>query len=170
MLTVESALSLKQQYIVEYLKTMAPKGFLDSCPDGPMKNFKILGMFQWALNDFNSENPRTGYTTGNLPEEYIETIAFGSIMYMEILKQAEMALVDISYSDGNLSLTIDRVGKIESSLNNFKDRWEKLIRKIKNNVLLANGGVGLGTVRYQGNLSKFITVLGGGSAMGWNIP
>jgi hypothetical protein len=169
MLTVESALTVKQREIIESVKGMCPKGFLESCPDGPMKNFKILGVFQLALDDFNFHNPRTNFTTGYVPDKYISLITFGSIFFIETLKQAEMSLIDISYSDGGLSITFDRVGKIGSSITQTEKTWLRMVDNAKKGILLANGGVGLGTPRYQSNLSKMIAMVGSG-AFGWNVP
>jgi hypothetical protein len=108
-------------------------------------------------------------TWSSLPDKFKDLVYFGANMYIAVFKQLEYAMIDISYSDGGLSITIDRVGKLGAAIQNMEKMWLRRIQNMKYCQLLNSGGKGLGTPRYASNLSRFIGMLGNG-AYGWNIP
>jgi len=88
---------------------------------------------------------------------------------MMLMMMAGFSLIDINYNDNGFSLSVDRATKISAAADKIKEQWEKQIINFKHCLLLHNGGMGLGTPRYQSNIGRFIGMLGNG-AFGWGIP
>jgi hypothetical protein len=154
---------------IQATMAITPTGFLKGCSPGFDMNIRLLGMAYLGLSDFNTTNPCTHYTINNYPPELKYLLVLGTQTYMMLMMQAGFALIDINYNDNGFSLSIDRASKIAAAYDKVKEMWEKQIRNYKNCLMLHNGGEGLGTPRFQSNISRTIGILGGG-AYGWNIP
>lgn len=170
-LTIDAPLTTHQQAYLCELKRILPKGFAESCPDGKERDFRLLGMTQLALEDFNLMPPQEGATIRNLGayQSLWPLFTLGTTFYVATFKQMDYTLVDITYSDGGLSINLDRVGKIGAALANIEKMWLRQLQNRKYGLALSNSGMGLGTPRFQSNISKFIGMLGDG-AFGWGIP
>lgn len=155
--------------LVQDLMAITPKGFLEGCNPGFDQKIRLLGVAALALQDINNMPPETRFTFNTLPDYQRQLLLFGTQVYLMLFEQMRFSLIDISYSDGGLSITLDRVGKIGNAFDKTKTQYEKMLTNFKMNLLVQSGGVGLGTPRYQSNLSRFISMLGNG-AYGWNIP
>ncbi len=154
--------------IIERVRQITPKAFLRGCGEGFSTDIRLLGMFSLALIDYNSAPPREGLRSSNVPEDRIALLIYGTEMYIMQFMMAKYTLIDISYSDGGLSVNLDRVSKLKVAYDTFEKTWLRLLGQVKGGVLLAQGGVGLGTPRFQSNMSRFIGMLGDG-AFGWGI-
>jgi len=165
----KKALTPSEKACLDQIKAVTPKGFLEGCPPGIETDNKLLGMAAFALQDYNSMPPCEAYTFGNLPAGLCTTIAMGTQYYLAVMKQMELSLIDISYSDNGLSITFNRVTNLNTAIANLEKPWLRMIENRKKCVLVSQGGVGLATPRFQSNLSRFIGMLGDG-AYGWNIP
>lgn len=158
-----------EQACLNQIKAITPKGFLEGCEPGFDTDIRLLGVAALALQDYNSMPPCESFTFGALPMGLCTTIAMGAQYYLVLLKQMEMSLIDISYSDNGLSITFNRVANLGQSLGNLEKAWLRMVENRKKCVIVSIGGIGLATPRFQSNLSRFIGMLGDG-AYGWNLP
>lgn len=154
---------------IQAVMTVSPTGFFKGCTPGFDLSYRVLGVAAFALMDFNVTNPCTNYTLENFPKEIKPMLVLGSQVFMLAMAQAGFALIDINYNDNGFSLSVDRSAKIRAAYDTLKELWKEQIRNYKNCFMMHNGGVGLGTPRFQSNIGRFIGMLGGG-AFGWNIP
>jgi hypothetical protein len=160
----------KEVEFIQKLMTVTPTGFLQGCTPGFDTNIRLLGMGSLALSDLNLMPPCTQYNFETLPPQLHYLLILGTQAYMMLMFQAGFSLVDISYSDNGFSLTIDRAGKVASAYEKVLAMWERQLLNYKHCLLLKNGGVGLGTPRFQSNLSRMIGMLTSGGAFGWGMP
>lgn len=163
------ALTPGEKKCLDAMRAITPKGFLEGCPEGFDTDIRLLGMAALALQDYNSMPPCENFKFGSLPDGLCTTIAMGAQYYLALMKQMEMSLIDISYSDNGLSISFNRVANIGQAIANLEKPWLRMIENRKKCVIVSIGGLGLATPRFQSNLSRFIGMLGGG-AYGWNIP
>ncbi len=171
--TIQSVFTQRQENFLIELKRIVPRPFLNSSDeDEHTKDYKLLGVGQLALFDYNNfqPGPRENFNFNSLPQDLIPLIVFGTNFYIAVLRRQEYSLIDIQYNAAGLSLGIDRVSKIGSALETIEKPWLRMIENRKKNVLLANGGVGLATPRFSSSMSRMIVSLGLGTAFGWNIP
>ena len=170
-LTIDAPLTTGQQAFLEQVRRVLPKGFAESCPEGKERDFKTLGIAGLAIMDFNLMPPLDGASVDNIQgyKSLWPLFTLGTTFYVMTFKQADFSLVDIVYSDGGLSINLDRVGKIGASLTNMEKMWLRQLQNHKYTRVLYQGGLGLGTPRFASNISKMISMLGDG-AFGWGIP
>jgi hypothetical protein len=156
---------------IQNMMVTTPSGFMKGCGQagGFDMSIRLLGMACLALTDINLTPPCTQYTLNTLPPQLQCLITLGSQYYMMLMMMAGFSLIDINYNDNGFSLSVDRAAKISAAADKIKEQWEKQIMNFKHCLLLHNGGVGLGTPRYQSNIGRFIGMLGNG-AFGWGIP
>ncbi len=169
-ITIHSALKANEQAFLTELLRVTPRPYLNTPDDEHTRNYKLLGVAQMALYDYNQTPPAESYRFESLPREIFPLIVYGTQFYLQQLKQMEFSLVDLSYNSSGLSITLDRVGKINTPLQNFEKNWANLIQKRKNIVLISMGGVGLATMRFNSTMSRAITSLATGGAFAWGIP
>ena len=152
------------------MMVITPSGFMKGCnSSGFDTNIRLLGMACLALTDLNLTPPCTQYTLNTIPPQLQCLITLGAQYYMMLMMMAGFSLIDINYNDNGFSLSVDRATKISAAADKIKEQWEKQIINFKHCLLLHNGGMGLGTPRYQSNIGRFIGMLGNG-AFGWGIP
>lgn len=161
----------KELQIIERVRQITPKAFLKGCGEGFPTDIRLLGMFALALLDYNNAPPCQHLSVNQVPEGdgTLDLLIYGTEKYILQFMMMKYALIDISYSDGGLSVNLDRVGKLKTVYDVFNEDWLRILGNAKKCVLLSQGGLGLGTPRFQSNLSRFIGMLGNG-AFGWNIP
>jgi hypothetical protein len=166
----QRAFTASELSFIQDLMAVTPSSFLSGCNPGFDQKIRLLGITQLALQDINNYPPCTSYTLEGLPAGQRSLLIFGTQLYIMLMEQMRFSLIDISYSDGGLSINLDRVGKIGAAYDKMLAQWNMMLSNFKKCVLLQQGGVGLGTPRFQSNLSRFISMLGSGSAFGFNIP
>jgi len=159
----------KELELIECIMTITPKAFLEGCNPGFDQKIRLLGIAQLALMDLNTMPPCTHYTLNTIPDMLKPLLCFGTQVYIMLMEQMRFSLIDLSYSDGGLSINLDRVSKIGAAYDKMLVLWTRQLENYKKCVLVSTRGAGLGTPRYQGNLSRMISMLGDG-AFGWNIP
>ncbi len=170
MITAQSVLKANEKAFLDELLRVTPAPYLNTPDPENIRNYKLLGIAQWALWDVNNEPPQENYTFNTLQKNLFPMMTYGTQFYLMQMKQMEFSLVDISYNSQGLSLTIDRVGKINTPLGNFEKNWGMFIAKWKKGVIIGMGGVGLATPRFQSSMSRVIVAMSQGGAFGWNVP
>ena len=133
------------------------------------QDYKLLGVAALALEDYNTFPPGENYDFNSMPRGLRTIISMGTQYYLATLKQMELSLIDISYSDNGLTINFNRVANLNTSIAALEKPWLRMIENRKKLLITCIGGVGLATPRFQSNLSRFIGMLGDG-AFGWNIP
>ena len=167
-LSTKSTFTTSEQQYISYMQNTVPNPFLKKCPSGMPKDAWLLTMLQQGLDDFNNTPPCSSYTVDSFPKNRQSLLFFGANLYISFFKQLEYAMIDISYSDGGLTITIDRVGKLNTAIANMERNWLRMLENAKKCMLISQGGKGLATPRYQSNLSRFIGMFGDG-AYGWGV-
>lgn len=155
--------------LIQDIMAVTPRGFLEGCNPGFDQKIRILGIAALALNDINNMPPITSYTFTNLPAGQRAMLIFGVQIYLMLFEQMRFSLIDLSYSDGGLSLNFDRVAKIGAAFDKMKVQWDLMLGNFKKSLIFKQGPMGLTTPRYQSNLSRMVGMLGNG-AYGWQIP
>jgi len=156
-------------HFIQELMAVTPKSFLEGCNPGFDQKIRLLGIAALALEDLNNAPPKTGYNFNTFPQEHKALLVFGTQLYLMMFEQMRFSLIDLSYADGGLSISFDRVSKLGAVYDKMKVQWDMMVGNYKKNLLVSMGGAGLGTSRYQSNLSRMIGMLGNG-AYGWNLP
>lgn len=160
----------QQKAFLTQLIRVTPKPFLNTVEDADDRAWRLLGIAELALSDYNNIPPFEGFTINSLPPIMVPIIIMGTQYWIMAFRRAEFSLIDISYSDNGLSVNLDRTTKIGQALETIEKMYLKVYENRKKVVLLANGGLGLETLRYNSNFSKFTAMLGTGGAFGWNMP
>ncbi len=160
--------SVRDQLFIQMTRSIVPESFLKGCNGGFDQDIRLLGMAALALVDFNQHPPCENFTMENFPLNLFPLLELGTGVYIQLFTQMKYSLIDISYNDNGLSIAVDRVGKTGQSYTNLNEKWEEILTNYKK-CQISKLGLGLGTPRFQSNLSRFIGMLGNG-AFGWNIP
>lgn len=161
--------SPKELLFIQDLMAITPKSFLVGCNPGFDQKIRLLGIAALALNDLNNAMPITRYTFDTFPDSQKYLLIFGTQNYLMLMEQMRFSLIDISYSDGGLSLSVDRVSKIGAVHEKFAKNWENMVLTYKRGLAMSMGGMGLGTPRFQSNMGRLIAGMSGGSAFGWGF-
>lgn len=160
----------QEKEFLKQLVRVTPKPFLNTVEEPLDREFRLLGIAALALSDYNNTPPFENFTISSMPPLMIPIIIMGTQYWIMAFRQAEFSLIDISYSDNGLSVNLDRTSKIGQAMENIEKLYLKVYENRKKVVLLANGGMGLETLRYNSNFSRFTAMLGTGGAFGWNMP
>ena len=115
-----------QAELLATAKLFIPSQFLTLCSDA-----HIMAFLNMTLAEANNKPPLTGYVLDNMPTTWNMLIVFGSTVYSTLFMQASYTLNDFSYSDGGLSLNIDRTAKMSVPLANQLNLWQKQLEDMK---------------------------------------
>lgn len=154
--------------LIDEIKAVTPKGYVEGIPNSFDVDIRLLGVASQSLSDYNDTQPEEQWKVSQHPPSLTPLIAFGAQIYMALFRQMELALVDINYNDNGLSISWNRTNNLNTVIGNLKPIWERRIQSRKMGVLVAAGGIGLRTPRYQGALARIISCLGDG-AYGWGV-
>jgi hypothetical protein len=128
---------------------------------------KLLAFGDLVINDFNWWPPTSGYTRENWPETLDGTYIIGASVFASLFKQMEASLQDFEYNDNGLSVRVDQVGKINTQHINMLNIYKQQVEYAKKSLLIATGGQGLGSPRFQSQIGQFIKIALG-SSMTWS--
>lgn len=145
--------------LVAIAKQLMPAKFLSKINDDNI----ILAYLQLVLSDINAIPPYVGYTLDNMPASWQSIIAFGAQTYATLFLQANYALNDFSYSNGGISLNIDRHGNLDLSYKNMYENYLRMGRNLKRIETMRLGlNVNL-TPQFSSIFAGYITALFPGS-------
>lgn len=116
----------KEQIVVDLAKKIMPARFIEGTTDD-----MILAYLNMVLTEFNWTPPRTGFTIENFPPSLYSFLALGGQVYGVMFMAGGYALNDFSYSDGGLSLTIDRQGNLDKYQQKLFDNYIRQLTNIK---------------------------------------
>ena len=156
--------NVKVERLIKGCKELMPAGFLVNVGDA-----RIAAFIDLVIGDANLFPPLTNYTIDNLPLRMEPIVKFGTQIFSMLFLQQTYALQDFGWSDGGLSLTLDRVQKIDVPYKNSIEMYKNMVLNAKKYEIVSMGGKGLGTPRYQSQIGGFLKICLG-SAFTWNQP
>jgi hypothetical protein len=120
-------MTVKEQTLVDLVKKIMPAKFLVKINDDTI----ILAYINLVLADINCIAPGTYYTIETMPASWIPIVAFGAQVFATLFLQAGYALNDFNYSNGGISLTIDRHSYLDMTYKNMLENYNRMIINIK---------------------------------------
>ena len=157
--TPETGLTATEIRILQKVRNVLPKPFLNKEAFGDIDdismNRRILSYVDLVINDMNWVHPVTGYSVRSFPEGLDGTLVLGVNAFTALFMQLKWTLNDVSYTDNGFSITLDRVGKLNSSYENMLKLYQGQVLNIKN-YLWSQSIIALGTPRYQNVLGQFV--------------
>lgn len=153
----------RKERLVKECKILMPPSFIINCGDD-----RIAAFIDMVIGDVNWWPPYTGYDITSLPASYEVIVKYGTQVFTMLFLQATYTLQDFDWNDSGLSLRLDRVSKIDQSYKNILDMYKSMALNAKKHELMAIGGRGLSTPRYQSQIGQFLKIALGGSFV-WNM-
>jgi hypothetical protein len=160
----ESEFTPKQVKIIAEARELMPDSFSDNTSDE-----KILAYAELVLSDINVFPPLTNFSTGDIPENMLPVLYFGITVFTALFLSLNATLQDFTYNDNGLTVQIDQVGKIGAVYTNLLEMYRFQITNFKKTQIMAVGGKGLGSPRFQSQIGQFLKIALG-SAFTWNQP
>jgi len=151
----KTGLTKREYEILGKVKTILPKPFLNEEDTTEILDKKILAYAQMVIDDINYEHPQTGFRLTNFPPGLDTILILGINAYTVLMMQMKWTMNDLSYSDNGLTLSLDRVSKLDKSFERFYKLYKEKTLNVKNG-LLFNSVIVLGTPRYQNQLGQFV--------------
>lgn len=116
----------REQQVLALAKAIMPARFIENVSDEV-----LLVYINMVLTEFNWWAPRTNFTIENMPASLLNFLALGCQVYGVMFLSGGYALNDFSYSDGGLSLTIDRQGNLDKYQQKLFDNYIRQLTNIK---------------------------------------
>lgn len=151
-----------EKFLIATSKTLMPERFRATATDD-----RILGFIELVVADINNFPPAETYTVDTLPQQLIPIVRFGVTFYSSVFMQLRATLDDFSWSDQGVTVAVDQTSKISASLLNTTKVYERMIQNYKKTAVIAQGGRGLSTPKYQSQLGQFLKISLGSSFL-WN--
>jgi len=151
-------LTAKEQQLVQEAYVLMPERFR-----GTATPARVLQFLEIVLSDINNVPPAEYYTIDSMPGTLSPIIRFGASYYASVFMQMRATLDDFSWSDQGVTVAIDQTSKINASLITMTKAYERMITNFKKTRIIAQGGRGLGTPRYQSQLGQFLKISLGSS-------
>lgn len=145
-------------------KILMPPAFVMNCGDE-----RINAFLEMVLGDINLWLPVTDYSLEDCPHRWEPILKWGTQMFSLLFMQATYTLQDFGWSDGGLSISLDRVPKIDQSYKNVLELYKTMVLNAKKAEMLRVSGKGLGSPRYQSQLGQFLKICMGAS-FSWGSP
>lgn len=151
-------LTAKEKAIVRDSLALMPERFRATADEG-----RVLQFLEIVVADINAIPPAELHTIDTLPDQLIPIVRFGSSLYANIFHQMRATLDDFTWNDQGLSVAIDQTSKLNVSITNITHAYERMLVNYKKTRVIAQGGRGLGTPRYQSQLGQFLKIALGSS-------
>jgi len=149
----------KELALIRDAKNLMPERFRGTTgEDG-----RVLQFLELVVADINAIPPAEYLTIEFLPTNVIPIIRFGASFYSAVFFQLRATLDDFTWSDQGVTVAIDQTAKINTALMTMTKTYERLITNYKKTRVIAQGGRGLGTPRYQSQLGQFLKIALGSS-------
>ena len=152
----------KERMIVRDSLQLWPERFRATANDA-----RCLQFIETVIADINAIPPAEYMTVETLPDQIVPIVRFGSSVYAAVFQQLRATLDDFTWNDQGITVAIDQTGKITTALANMTKAYERMIINFKKTRVIAQGGRGLETPRYQSQLGQFLKIALGSSFL-WN--
>lgn len=153
-----SELTDKERAIVRDCLNLWPERFRATSDEG-----RCLQFVEIVVADINAIPPAEFHTIDTLPDTLVPIVRFGSALYSQIFHQMRATLDDFTWNDQGLSVAIDQTARLNTSIANTTKAYERMLTNYKKTRVIAQGGRGLGTPRYQSQLGQFLKIALGSS-------
>lgn len=142
---------MSTQTTLDLAKQFIPSQFLVGVTDN-----QIIAFLELTMAEINMTPPMTAYTLDNMPVTWAPIVAFGASVFANLFLQANYALKDFSYSDGGLSLNVDRTAKLQTPYLNSYDMYKRQVINIKKTVAMSTHPKTLLTPYYGAVVSQYL--------------
>jgi len=159
---VSGQLTPKENQLVQESYELMPDRFR-----GTATPARLLSFIEIVVADINNVPPANFFTVDSLPTTLVPIVRFGVSFYATIFQQLRATLDDFTWSDQGVTVAIDQTAKLNTALTNIMKTYEKMITNYKKTQVIAVGGRGLATPRFQSQLGQFLKISLGSSFM-WN--
>ena len=116
----------REEQVIQIVRATMPARFIENVSDEI-----LLAYINMVLTEFNWTPPRTGFTLKNIPASLLNLLALGCQVYGVMFLAGGYALNDFNYSDGGLSLTIDRQGNLDKYQQKLFDNYIRQLTTVK---------------------------------------
>ena len=96
--------------------------------DGEVKMYLYNGLY-----GVNMVSPLTSYTISSMPVYFEPVIKLGALIFIYFGTYLQIGLKDFSYSEGGLSLNVDRGSKINTAVSNVVKSYNDMLKWVKMN-------------------------------------
>jgi hypothetical protein len=151
-------ITAKERQLVRDSLTLWPERFRATADEA-----RCLQFLEIVVADINAVPPTEILTIDTLPIQLEPIVRFGSALYSQIFHQMRATLDDFTWSDQGITVAIDQTSKINTSITNTTKAYERMLVNYKKTRVIAQGGRGLGTPRYQSQLGQFLKIALGSS-------
>lgn len=139
-------------------KALMPERFRATATDD-----RVLQFVEIVVADINAIPPMESMVVDTLPITIVPIVRFGSSLYAQIFHQMRATLDDFNWNDQGVTVAIDQTAKVNTSLVNMTKAYERMITNWKKTRIIAQGGRGLATPRFQSQLGQFLKIALGSS-------
>jgi len=165
----------KDEFIIKEVNTLLPENWASYSNPSQLIQFVEL-----VLADINLMPPLTGVSLNSLLIEENNNVRvtnpdvwallkFGVSFYSLLFHQMRASLQDFTFSDQGLSVNVDQTAKVGTAIQNMAVVYLRMVGNYKKTEFVKIGPRGIGTPRYQSQLSQFLKI-SLGSAFQWNSP
>jgi hypothetical protein len=147
-------MTAKELTAVALAKAYMPSQFVAKVSDDV-----VLAFINLVLAEINVIPPYTEYSIENCPTMWNPIIAWASQVYSVLFLHGGFALQDFSYSDGGLSLTINRQANLDLTYKNMLERFIEMAKNIKKVEALKVGVRLLTTPRYDTVFTQYLSMI-----------
>lgn len=151
-------LSDKEKAIVRDSLALMPERFRATADEG-----RVLQFIEIVVADINAIPPTEILTVDTLPDQLVPIVRFGSSLYAQIFHQMRATLDDFTWNDQGITVAVDQTMKLQTSIANVTKAYERMLVNYKKTRVIAQGGRGLGTPKYQSQLGQFLKIALGSS-------
>lgn len=151
-------LTEKERQLVSDSLVLWPERFRGTADEG-----RCLQFCEIVVADINAIPPAEYLTIDTLPDHLLPIVRFGTSLYSQLFHQMRATLDDFTWSDQGVTVAVDQTAKISVSLTNITKAYERMLVNYKKTRIIAQGGRGLGTPRYQSSLGQFLKISLGSS-------
>jgi hypothetical protein len=158
----EAGYTIRENQILKRVKDVMPLPFLSEEPTEEILNRKVLGFAQLVLDDINAYPPASGYTIENSSGQIDSLLVKGVMVYTTLFMAMKWTMNDFAVTDNGLSLTLDRVEKLNKSWEMFYEKhYLNHIKDLKASTEFYYSAIGMNKISM---LSSFIRV-----SFGFNV-
>lgn len=151
-------ITAKERQMIQDSLALWPERFRGTADEG-----RCLQFIEIVVADINAIPPAEFLTIDTLPAQLVPIVRFGSSLYSQLFHQMRATLDDFQWSDQGITVNIDQTSKINTSITNVTKAYERMLINYKKTRVIAQGGQGLGTPRYQSQLGQFLKIALGSS-------
>lgn len=154
----DGVLTAKEMQIVKDSLNLMPERFRATADDS-----RVLQFIEIVVADINAIPPAEYLTVDTLPDTLVPIVRFGASLYAQLFHQMRATLDDFTWSDQGITVAIDQTSKLNASIANITKAYERMLVNHKKTRVIAQGGRGLATPRFQSQLGQFLKIALGSS-------